>query len=162
MVCWSGRFHKGSSQLRWANTDRSWSIKFCRTCKDLGLGPQDRRPICFWVVNGHQIPAKTNIRPAASWVPGSLWTPITQTRHMWCTLTYSAHTSHSELHYSKSAEWTYDDYDIMQGLTNCPVKTYQFRLESNTLEKSIWVVEQDEFSVRQNHVSSLREKSEMQ
>ena len=43
---------------------------------------------------------------------------------------------------------------IMQGLADGPVRTYPLRLESDTLEEPIRVVEQEDFSVKQAHVSS--------
>ena len=42
----------------------------------------------------------------------------------------------------------------MQGLTDGPVKTYLVRLEWNTLEESIRVVEQEDFRTKQDHVNS--------
>ena len=43
---------------------------------------------------------------------------------------------------------------FMQGLTEGPVRTYLFRLEFGTLEEVIRVVKQEDFSVKQAHVSS--------
>ena len=42
----------------------------------------------------------------------------------------------------------------MQGLTDGPVRTYLFRLEFYTLEEAIRVAKQEDFSVKQAHVSS--------
>ena len=43
---------------------------------------------------------------------------------------------------------------FMQGLADGPVKTHLFRLELDTLEEAIAVVEQEDFSMRQAHASS--------
>ena len=43
---------------------------------------------------------------------------------------------------------------FMQVLTDCPVRTYLFRLEFDTLEEAICVAEQEDFSVKQDDVSS--------
>ena len=42
----------------------------------------------------------------------------------------------------------------MQGLTDGSVRTYLFRLEFDTLGETFRVVEQEDFSVKQAHVSS--------
>ena len=43
----------------------------------------------------------------------------------------------------------------MQGLADDPVKTHLFRVELNTLEEAISVAEQEDFSMRQAHASSV-------
>ena len=42
----------------------------------------------------------------------------------------------------------------MQDLTDGPVRTYLFRLEFDTLKEVIRVAKQEDFSVKQAHVSS--------
>ena len=44
---------------------------------------------------------------------------------------------------------------FMQGLADGPVKTHLFRVELNTLEEAISVAEQEDFSMRQAHASSV-------
>ena len=139
MVCRAVRCPEGSSYRWWSNACRIWSVKLGMMFHDLAFGPKLHDPYVFGSLEVKKTGSDKLLSHQKVRNRSGLLEPKQGKRDV-----HSLHTAYMapyELHYNKFTVWTWNDYSVYARSCGCPILTYLCRLQLNTLEDSISIVE---------------------